>query len=59
MREAQKPMTLTIGALLQNRFRIDALLGQGGMGAVYRAHDLVLNRPCALSGTRRPRWTAS
>lgn len=33
---------------LQNRYRIECLIGQGGMGAVYRALDLRLNNPVAL-----------
>ncbi len=41
-------MTLDTGTVLNNRYRIVRLLGQGGMGAVYRAWDTSLNKPCAL-----------
>ena len=41
-------MPLTPGQMLQNRYRIVSLLGQGGMGAVYKAWDHRLNVPVAV-----------
>src|SRR5574341_1279199 len=37
-----------LGTTLQNRYRIDSELGQGGMGVVYRAHDTLLDRAVAV-----------
>ena len=41
-------MSLSGGQVLQNRYRIVALLGEGGMGAVYRAWHIGLEKPVAL-----------
>jgi len=41
-------MSLTIGEILNDRYRIDDLLGQGGFGAVYRVWDINLEHRCAL-----------
>jgi eukaryotic-like serine/threonine-protein kinase len=40
--------SLTQGQVLNNRYRIVKLIGQGGFGAVYRAWDLTLKQPVAL-----------
>ncbi|UCF59656.1 MAG: protein kinase [Anaerolineaceae bacterium] len=41
-------MPLEIGALLDDRYRIEGVLGQGGFGAVYLATDERLELPCAV-----------
>ena len=41
-------MPLQPGTILNNRYRILSVLGQGGFGAVYRAADMTLKRPCAV-----------
>ncbi|MBL0937602.1 MAG: protein kinase [Gemmatimonadaceae bacterium] len=33
---------------LAGQYRVDGLLGQGGMGSVFRAHDETLDRPVAI-----------
>src|SRR5882762_6296550 len=47
---ALKP--LTPGTILGERYEIIRLLGQGGMGAVYQAHDRELERQVALKVIR-------
>jgi serine/threonine protein kinase len=37
-----------IGTTLQNRYRIDRKLGRGGIGIVYRARDILLERDVAV-----------
>lgn len=42
-------MTATqLGSALGGRYRLDAVIGRGGMSTVYRAFDTVLERPVAI-----------
>jgi tRNA A-37 threonylcarbamoyl transferase component Bud32 len=41
-------MTTMLGTLLGGRYRLDAQIGRGGMSTVYRAFDIVLERPVAI-----------
>lgn len=44
----EQPEPLTEGDLIAGRFRIEGVLGEGGMGSVYEAMQLNLGRPVAL-----------
>lgn len=41
-------MTLQVGSQIYNRYRIDEVIAQGGMGAIYRAYDESLGVKVAL-----------
>ena len=45
--ERAKPMAIEAGTLL-GPYRVEAAIGEGGMGVVYRALDTKLNRPVAV-----------
>ncbi|HEX4916128.1 MAG TPA: protein kinase, partial [Vicinamibacterales bacterium] len=43
---------MQVGAVVEGKYRVDAVIGQGGMGAVFRAWDLRLERPVAIKVVR-------
>src|SRR5262245_34887087 len=47
------PRALQTGDVIGSRYRIEAPLGYGGMGQVYRAHDSLVGEPVALKTLHR------
>src|SRR3979409_785759 len=39
---------IVLGTLIGGRYRLEAQTGRGGMSTVYRAFDIVLERPVAI-----------
>jgi len=52
-------MELKQGEILHERYMIETILGQGGMGAVYLAHDQNLDQKVAVKVNRDPSEQAS
>ena len=50
--EGAAPPPLSVGTVLSERYEIIKLLGQGGMGTVYKARDLELDRLIAVKVIR-------
>jgi len=43
---------ISVGAIVDQKYRVDSMIGQGGMGAVFKAWDVRLERPVAIKVVR-------
>ena len=43
---------ISVGAVVDQKYRVDSMIGQGGMGAVFKAWDVRLERPVAIKVVR-------
>jgi serine/threonine protein kinase len=50
--ERAQPVDPLLGVTIDRRYRIDARIGEGGMGVVYRATHVALNKPFAIKVMR-------
>ncbi len=51
--QAEAPADPFLGRTINGKFKVEAMIGQGGMGKVYRARHLTLDRPVVLKMLHR------
>lgn len=54
MAELKSSVGIDVGTILDARYRLDAVIGEGGMARVFRAEDVALSRTVAIKVMRAP-----